>query len=198
MQCAGSSRQGRWSRGRPAVLAFPCLRALGHIRRMSRTAFHQHSSAEEKTMNSPATHPYIKWFADITIDDVPLVGGKNASLGEMVRELASKGVKVPDGFAITAEAYRHFIREAGTRRAHPRDARGPRYARHGKSEPARPRRAAGHSQRHAADRFAGVLSAKRIASCRAAAWCRWMSRCARLPPPKTCRMRALPGSRKRI
>ncbi len=59
------------------------------------------------------TSPFIKWFADITIDDVPLVGGKNASLGEMVRELASKGVKVPNGFAVTAEAYRHFIREAG-------------------------------------------------------------------------------------
>ncbi|MFO0816976.1 MAG: phosphoenolpyruvate synthase [Pirellulales bacterium] len=58
------------------------------------------------------SHPFIKWFADITIADVPLVGGKNASLGEMVRELAAKGVKVPDGFAITAEAFRHFLREA--------------------------------------------------------------------------------------
>ena len=57
--------------------------------------------------------PFIKWFADITIDDVPLVGGKNASLGEMVRELSTKGVKVPDGFAITAQAYRHFMLEAG-------------------------------------------------------------------------------------
>jgi pyruvate,water dikinase len=64
-------------------------------------------------MTSPTSHPFIKWFADITIDDVPLVGGKNASLGEMVRELTSKGVKVPNGFAITAEAFRHFIREAG-------------------------------------------------------------------------------------
>lgn len=64
-------------------------------------------------MTSPTSHPFIKWFADITIEDVPLVGGKNASLGEMVRELASKGVKVPNGFAITAEAFRHFIREAG-------------------------------------------------------------------------------------
>jgi pyruvate,water dikinase len=64
-------------------------------------------------MNSPTAHPFIKWFADITIEDVPLVGGKNASLGEMVRELAGKGVKVPNGFAITAEAFRHFIREAG-------------------------------------------------------------------------------------
>ncbi len=64
-------------------------------------------------MNSLTAHPFIKWFADITIADIPLVGGKNASLGEMVRELANKGVKVPDGFAITAEAFRHFIREAG-------------------------------------------------------------------------------------
>jgi len=63
-------------------------------------------------MNSSTPHPFIKWFADITIADIPLVGGKNASLGEMVRELARKGVKVPDGFAITAEAFRHFIREA--------------------------------------------------------------------------------------
>jgi len=63
-------------------------------------------------MNPSAPHPFIKWFADITIGDIPLVGGKNASLGEMVRELAAKGVKVPDGFAVTAEAFRHFIREA--------------------------------------------------------------------------------------
>ena len=62
---------------------------------------------------SNAASPFIKWFADITIADVPLVGGKNASLGEMVRELAGKGVQVPNGFAITAEAYRYFIREAG-------------------------------------------------------------------------------------
>ena len=68
-------------------------------------------------MNLPTSHPFIKWFADITIEDVPLVGGKNASLGEMVRELANKGVKVPDGFAITAEAFRHFISEIGVRMA---------------------------------------------------------------------------------
>ncbi|RPJ33200.1 MAG: hypothetical protein EHM17_11110, partial [Verrucomicrobiaceae bacterium] len=54
--------------------------------------------------------PLIQWFGELTSDDIPLVGGKNASLGEMVRELAGMGVKVPDGFAITAHAYRHFIR----------------------------------------------------------------------------------------
>ena len=56
---------------------------------------------------------FIKWFADTGIEDVPLVGGKNASLGEMYRELAAQGVKVPNGFSITAEAYRHFLRETG-------------------------------------------------------------------------------------
>jgi Phosphoenolpyruvate synthase/pyruvate phosphate dikinase len=55
--------------------------------------------------------PFILWFAEIGIDDVPLVGGKNASLGEMLRELAPLGVPVPDGFAITAEAFRHYLRK---------------------------------------------------------------------------------------
>jgi pyruvate,water dikinase len=68
------------------------------------------SSAD--TRANTALQPLIKWFADITIADIPSVGGKNASLGEMVRELTAKGVKVPDGFAITAVAYRHFIHEA--------------------------------------------------------------------------------------
>lgn len=55
----------------------------------------------------------IRWFEEIGIEDVPVVGGKNASLGEMYRELASKGVNVPNGFAVTAQAYREFLREAG-------------------------------------------------------------------------------------
>jgi pyruvate, water dikinase len=63
---------------------------------------------------SPKTEArFIKWFSELGIEDVPMVGGKNASLGEMFRELTSQGVKVPDGFAITAEAYRHFLSEAG-------------------------------------------------------------------------------------
>ncbi|MEE9420745.1 MAG: PEP/pyruvate-binding domain-containing protein, partial [Desulfatiglandaceae bacterium] len=52
---------------------------------------------------------YILWFNEIGIEDVPLVGGKNASLGEMYQNLESKGIKVPNGFAITAEAYRYFL-----------------------------------------------------------------------------------------
>jgi pyruvate,water dikinase len=52
---------------------------------------------------------YIKFFAEITNDDVPIIGGKNASLGEMYSALAEKNVKVPNGFATTANAYRYFI-----------------------------------------------------------------------------------------
>ena len=52
---------------------------------------------------------YIKWFNEIGIEDVAEVGGKNASLGEMYRNLTSEGVRVPNGFAITATAYRAIL-----------------------------------------------------------------------------------------
>jgi pyruvate,water dikinase len=53
---------------------------------------------------------FIKRFAECGLDDVALVGGKNASLGEMYSKLTALGVKVPNGFAVTAEAYRYFLR----------------------------------------------------------------------------------------
>jgi pyruvate,water dikinase len=56
---------------------------------------------------------FIRWFDSLSIDDVSIVGGKNASLGEMYRELTPQGVKVPNGFAVTAEAYRYLIETAG-------------------------------------------------------------------------------------
>lgn len=54
----------------------------------------------------------VLWFSDLGLSDLDQVGGKNASLGEMVRNLASAGVKVPDGFATTADAYRNFLSES--------------------------------------------------------------------------------------
>lgn len=54
---------------------------------------------------------YISWFKDLTIKDIPSVGGKNASLGEMYAKLTSKGMKVPNGFALTADVYWDFIKE---------------------------------------------------------------------------------------
>ncbi len=55
---------------------------------------------------------YIRWFNELTIEDVSLVGGKNASLGEMYRELTPQGIQIPNGFAVTAEAYRYVLDQA--------------------------------------------------------------------------------------
>jgi len=52
---------------------------------------------------------YIRWFNELGIEDVPLVGGKNASLGEMYRELTPQGVQIPNGFSVTAEAYCYML-----------------------------------------------------------------------------------------
>ncbi|MCA0236073.1 MAG: phosphoenolpyruvate synthase [Bacteroidetes bacterium] len=54
--------------------------------------------------------PFIKNFSDISISDLPLVGGKNASLGEMFSRLTLQGIPVPDGFAVTSDAYRAFLK----------------------------------------------------------------------------------------
>lgn len=55
----------------------------------------------------------ISWFKDLGLGDVEAVGGKNASLGEMVQHLSKAGVRVPDGFATTADAYRRFLAHEG-------------------------------------------------------------------------------------
>ena len=58
---------------------------------------------------------FIYWFSELGIKDVPKVGGKNASLGEMYSNLTEKGVKVPNGFAISADAYNYYINSSGVR-----------------------------------------------------------------------------------
>src|SRR3989344_4831061 len=57
---------------------------------------------------------YIKKLPEVSIKDVPEVGGKNASLGEMIQELTNKkGIPVPGGYVVTATGYRHFLKETG-------------------------------------------------------------------------------------
>ncbi|HRD45118.1 MAG TPA: PEP/pyruvate-binding domain-containing protein, partial [Caulobacter sp.] len=56
---------------------------------------------------------HVRWFSELGLEDVPLVGGKTASLGELFRLLAGAKVGIPDGFAITAAAYRDALTEAG-------------------------------------------------------------------------------------
>src|SRR3954468_19608204 len=55
----------------------------------------------------------VVWFSQLGLADLDQVGGKNASLGEMVANLAGAGVRVPDGFATTADAYRRFLGHGG-------------------------------------------------------------------------------------
>lgn len=60
-------------------------------------------------------YKYIKFFKEITLPDIPQVGGKNASLGEMQRHLAPKGINLPNGFATTADSYYYFLDQANIR-----------------------------------------------------------------------------------
>src|SRR3989338_9604022 len=69
--------------------------------------------AEEKAQGMERAGDFIKWYSEVGIADVPLVGGKNAALGEMYSNLVPLGVKIPDGFALTAGAYRHFFNKTG-------------------------------------------------------------------------------------
>lgn len=61
-------------------------------------------------LKSDRSKSFILWFNDLGIEDVPVVGGKNASLGEMYRQLTKKGINIPNGFAVTAYAYRYFLK----------------------------------------------------------------------------------------
>ncbi|MEG4578192.1 phosphoenolpyruvate synthase [Microcoleus sp. MON1_C5] len=68
---------------------------------------------QEKQALIPKEKALVLWFDEVGIGDIPLVGGKNASLGEMIQQLTAQGVRVPSGFATTAHAYRYFIQSAG-------------------------------------------------------------------------------------
>jgi pyruvate,water dikinase len=53
--------------------------------------------------------PYLKWLHEVELSDIPTVGGKNASLGEMIQNLGKLGVQVPGGFVVTVASYEAFI-----------------------------------------------------------------------------------------
>jgi len=74
---------------------------------------------------------FILWFDQLGIDDVPFVGGKNASLGEMYVNLTSKGIRIPNGFAVTAHAYRYFLDKAGIKDKIRDIIKRPKYCKHG-------------------------------------------------------------------
>ncbi|MBI2984932.1 MAG: phosphoenolpyruvate synthase [Candidatus Kerfeldbacteria bacterium] len=67
---------------------------------------------------------FVRWFKNLRNKDVKLVGGKNASLGEMYSLLTPRGVRIPNGFAVTAEAYFYFLKQAGIQKEIRRILRG--------------------------------------------------------------------------
>jgi len=92
------------------------LRLHREISQMARSAQEHSATSAEGARVPDAAAPkakYVRFFEEFGYEDVPLVGGKNASLGEMYRKLTGEGVLVPNGFAITAEAYRYMLDAAG-------------------------------------------------------------------------------------
>src|SRR4051812_19343438 len=71
------------------------------------------TTPEAPAENTAAEEDNVRWFAELGLGDLEVVGGKNASLGEMISNLADAGVSVPDGFATTAAAYQRFLGETG-------------------------------------------------------------------------------------
>ncbi|WP_416670935.1 phosphoenolpyruvate synthase [Egbenema bharatensis] len=71
------------------------------------------TAAATQSTSTAKTRAFVLPFREVGITDIPLVGGKNASLGEMLQQLSPKGISVPDGFATTAHAYRYFVEIAG-------------------------------------------------------------------------------------
>src|SRR5690242_9034515 len=71
------------------------------------------TASEVSSGDRPDDADNVRWFAELGLADLEVVGGKNASLGEMISNLAEAGVSVPDGFATTAAAYRRFLGDTG-------------------------------------------------------------------------------------
>ena len=71
------------------------------------------TASQAQSAHASKEQSLILWFEEVGISDIGLVGGKNASLGEMIQQLIPQGVNVPNGFATTATAYRYFIKTAG-------------------------------------------------------------------------------------
>ena len=67
-------------------------------------------------MSSDREKSLVLWLNEIGMEDVPLVGGKNASLGEMYQKLSEKGIKIPNAFAVTSYAYQYFLDYAGIKK----------------------------------------------------------------------------------
>jgi pyruvate,water dikinase len=93
------------------MVAIPMDCKLPHPRKKAR--IDPLESPDIPARNKQMAENYVIWFDELRMTDVERVGGKNASLGEMISQLAASGVRVPGGFATTAEAYRAFLAHNG-------------------------------------------------------------------------------------
>src|SRR5213076_2967616 len=91
---------------------FPDTQPAARIRRCKSTSMQQRRQlalTPQHAGNAMAEQERVVWFDHLRMSDVHRVGGKNASLGEMISQLAGAGVRVPGGFATTAQAFREFL-----------------------------------------------------------------------------------------
>ncbi len=139
---------------------------------------------------------YVIWFENLRMTDVESVGGKNASSGEMISQLTEKGVRVPGGFATTAEAYRAFLAHNGLAERISRSA--------GRFGCGRCYRVGTRGQRNPPMDFSTPLPEQLDADIKTA-WDKMVADagsetspwpCALQPPPKICPMLLLPASKK--
>ena len=137
----------------------------------------------------------VIWFEDLSRGDVSLVGGKNASLGEMVRAFGAEGIRVPPGFATTAEAFRDYLAANRLNQLSPRRSSGSTPGSWRCTRPARRSARRSLAAIGRPDTVDDIRVAYRELGGASARMTR-PSRCAPVPPPRTCPMRASPGSRR--
>ena len=120
LTCGSESSTSRKAASRAVKCSIVPLSALAHPGNQSQKS--STSGAKRKLHRRRTSHivskmmanlNYIRFFEEFGIEDVPLVGGKNASLGEMFQKLSEQGIRIPHGFATTAAAYRHMLDSAG-------------------------------------------------------------------------------------
>src|SRR5918993_144753 len=98
----------------PGPATTPLRRGRGRApARKDRPLMSTDTAPEAPTGGTPDDADNVRWFAELGLGDLEVVGGKNSSLGEMISNLADAGVSVPDGFATTAAAYQRFLGDTG-------------------------------------------------------------------------------------
>ena len=147
---------------------------------------------EERPMPLPAPDvTYIRWFADLGLDDIPLVGGKNASRGKLYRALARMGVRVPLALPLRLAPTGTFCaRHTWTSRS---SCCGSEYARPRQSAPAGPAGAPRHAGRSWPAALADAIVEAHECLSATAVRRPWMSRCAAVPPLRSARRQLAAG-----